>query len=653
MDGVHSGLIKTIICVGLVLLLGGLIPVMAEEQPDLHHKMFNSGVKSSLFLEDRDVNYSREKIPSEMSNYGPRMETRQENTSLFSTAGIPVVERNWQRSVGGSDDEGVWSVLHTNDGGYLIGGYTYSTDGDVTGNHGWDDAWIVKLGPAGNLLWQKCLGGTDFDSARSTIQTSGGGYLVTGFTDSNDGDVSGNHGWSDMWALKTDSSGNLVWQKCLGGTDDESSRSVIETTDGGYLLAGYTWSDDGDVSGNHGSSDYWIVKIDNLGNLIWQKCFGGSEYDHAYSVIETSDGGYLVAGYSYSNDGDVSGNHGNSDYWVINIDKSGNLIWQKCLGGSDFEYAHSVIETSDGGYLVAGYSYSNDGDVSGNHGNSDYWVINIDKSGNLIWQKSLGGSDDDHAYSVIETSDGGYLLAGYSWSDDGDVSGNHGYGDYWVVKLDNSGNLIWQQCLGGSDYDGAYRVVQNTDGRYFIGGDSESNDGDVSGNHGWSDIWVTLVSPMHSISASSDPWSLVHPYGTKSYVEGTNALYLTQGKPGAILEDVQVDEVSQGNISHYTFTDINDTHSINTTGTPVPGQIHVIFTISPQSGSVPLTVEFNDTSIGGPSSWYWQLGDGTSSPLQNLTHTYTIPGTYTVSLRAYNSQTGGYGVCNDCIQVNS
>jgi PKD repeat protein len=114
-----------------------------------------------------------------------------------------------------------------------------------------------------------------------------------------------------------------------------------------------------------------------------------------------------------------------------------------------------------------------------------------------------------------------------------------------------------------------------------------------------------------------------------------------------------VDEVSQGTSHIKPLTEITDTHSINTTGTPVPGQINVIFTISPQSGSVPLTVEFNDTSIGGPSSWYWQLGDGTSSPLQNLTHTYTIPGTYTVSLRAYNSQTGGYGVCNDCIQVNS
>jgi hypothetical protein len=651
MDGVHSGLFKIITCVGFVLLLGGFIPVMAEEQLPLESRMFDSGGKNLLFFEERDGNLSRERFHPEMSYNFSKLRNQQINPDIFSAAGIPDVERTWQRSLGGTDTDGVWSVLQTADNGYLIGGYTYSTDGDVNGNHGWDDAWIVKLNPSGILLWQKCFGGSDFDSARSTIQTSDGGYLITGFADSNDGDVSGNHGWSDMWALKTDSSGNIIWQKCLGGTDDESSRSVIETSDGGYLLAGYTWSDDGDVSGNHGDSDFWIVKIDISGNLLWQKCFGGSDYDHAYSGLETSDGGYLVAGYTYSNDGNVSGNHGNSDYWVVKTDTAGNLLWQKCFGGSDFDYAHSVIETSDGGYLVAGYSYSNDGNVSGNQGYSDYWIVKLDSSGNLLWEKSLGGSDDDQSYSVIQTSDGGYMVTGYSFSTDGDVSGNHGETDYWIVKLDSSGNVIWQDCLGGSDYDEAYGLTDLSDGRYLIAGDSSSNDGDVSGNHGWEDFWVVMVTPLHTIESSSDSWSIVHPYGNHSYIEYSDANYLTQAKPGAMLDDVIVNGTSQGPVLNYTFSSIENNHTISTNGSPIPGQVHVMFNFTPDSGNCPLPVQFYDLSVGNPTSWYWQFGDGETSYKQNPSHEYKIPGLYTVSLKEDNGQTTGYAVCTDCIHA--
>jgi hypothetical protein len=500
-------------------------------------------------------------------------------------------------------------------------------------------------------LWQKCLGGSDFDSARSTIQTSDGGYLVTGFTDSNDGDVSGNHGWSDMWVIKTDLSGNLVWQKCLGGTDDESARSVIQTSDGGYLLGGYTWSVDGDVTGNQGMADYWIVKTDSSGNLVWQKCLGGTDYDNAYSVIETSDGGYLVGGYTYSTDGNVTSNHGWSDMWVVKIDLSGNLVWQKSFGGTDDDTTRSLIETSDGGYLVYGSTWSDDGDVTGNHGGSDMWALKIDLSGNIVWQKCFGGSNSDYGIKVIETSDGGYLLGGYTASNDGDVTGNHGSVDYWIVKIDTSGIIVWQQCLGGSGYDSAYGIVQNSDGRYLIGGDSESNDGDVTGNHGWSDFWVTLVSPLHPISASSDSWSLVHPYGTKSYVEGTNALYLTQGKPGAELVDVKVNGTSKGPIPNFTFASIEKNHTVYTEGSPLADQVHVMFNYTQASGVSPLPVQFFDLSIGNATSWSWQFGDGSYSTVQNPSHTYTIPGRYTVTLRAFNNMTSGTGVCDGCVQV--
>ena len=170
--------------------------------------------------------------------------------------------------------------------------------------------------------------------------------------------------------------------------------------------------------------------------IEWQRSLGGSWHDDAYSIQQTADGGYIVAGDSYSNDGDVTGNHGGNDYWIVKLDASANITWQRALGGSNSDGALSIQQTTDGGYIVAGYSESNDGDVTGNHGGpTDYWVVKLDASGNITWQKSLGGSNNEGAFSIQQTSDGGYIVAGNSGSNDGDITGNHGDRDYWVVKL--------------------------------------------------------------------------------------------------------------------------------------------------------------------------------------------------------------------------
>ncbi|MGB3074225.1 MAG: hypothetical protein WBB36_02835, partial [Chitinophagales bacterium] len=195
------------------------------------------------------------------------------------------------------------------------------------------------------------------------------------------------------------------------------------------------------------------LRAQSPSSIEWQKCLGGSGYEIAKSVQQTSDGGFIVAGYTESTDGDISGNHGGSDYWVVKLDSHGVMEWQKCLGGSYYEFAHSVQQTTDKGFIVAGYSSSNDGDVSGNHGDYDYWIVKLDSTGTMEWQKCLGGSKYDAAHSIQQTSDGGFIVAGETGSTIGDVSGNHGSGDYWVVKLDGSGNIEWQKCLGGNDYD--------------------------------------------------------------------------------------------------------------------------------------------------------------------------------------------------------
>ena len=356
------------------------------------------------------------------------------NAQVFSQA-TPIIQ--WQKTLGGSSSDEAHSIQQTTDGGYIVVGIAYSNDGDVTNNHGSHDYWVVKLDANGNRIWQKTLGGSSIEDAWSIQQTTDGGYIVAGYTESNDGDVTGNHGGADSWIIKLDDNGNKIWQKTLGGSSADGAQSIQQTTDGGYIVAGSTASNDGDVTGNHGDYDAWIVKLDPNGNKLWQKTLGGSSADGAQSIQQTTDGGYIVAGDTYSNDGDVTGNHGGYDYWVVKLDANGNRIWQKTLGGTRGEQAYSIKQTKDGGYIVAGLTYSNDGDVTGNNGSSsfsDYWIVKLDANGNKLWQKTLGGSSSEIAYSIQQTSDGGYVVAGGTGSNDGDVTGNHG-SDYWIVKL--------------------------------------------------------------------------------------------------------------------------------------------------------------------------------------------------------------------------
>ncbi len=450
---------------------------------------------------------------------------------LLHAQKVPNIE--WQKCLGGSrTEDGVpsGSIIQTFDGGYAIAGYTGSNDGDVSGNHNSDDAWIVKLNSSGVIEWQKCFGGTGTDVARAIIQTSDKGYAFVGYTNSkNDGDVSGFHGGNnDVWVVKLDSTGSLQWQKCLGGTVDEAAQSIIETVDGGYAIVGQTNSNDGDFAGkNHGGNgDAFVVKIDGLGKIEWTNCYGGSGYDVASSIIQNSDEGYTVAGFSLSNhEGFV--NHGFSDAYIFRIDSLGvimetshNSPWQKLLGGTGFDYAYSILHTLEGGYLFVGSTDSNNGDVKGNHGQIDFWLVKLDSDGSIIWQKCFGGLNGDNASSIIKTDEGGYLLEGTTYSNDGDVSGNHGRlpdsSDVWLIKITSSGELEWQKCLGGSKGDEGLAIVQTKDNGYALCARTESNNGDVSGNHGDIDIWVVKLGLKGSIenlsnSSTNPTWVFPNP----------------------------------------------------------------------------------------------------------------------------------------------
>ena len=346
--------------------------------------------------------------------------------SSVSFGQVPVIE--WHNTYGGSNTESPRCIRQTIDGGYIIAGMSDSNDGDVTGNHSQSDFWVVKLDNVGNISWEKSLGGSGLDIGETIQQTSDGGYIVAGSSSSNDGDVTGNNGAEDFWVVKLDNVGNLSWEKSLGGSGSDKAKSIQQTSDGGYIVAGYSDSNDGDVTGNHGAEDFWVVKLDDVGNLSWEKSLGGSSEDHSSSIQQTSEGGYILAGYSMSNNGDISSNIGAEDFWVVKLDNVGNLSWEKSLGGFLGDAAKSIQQTSDGGYIITGWSHSNDGDVTGNHGESDCWVVKLDVSGNLSWQKPLGSSSWDYGNFIQQTSDGGYIVASNLW----DGSNNT---DFSIFKL--------------------------------------------------------------------------------------------------------------------------------------------------------------------------------------------------------------------------
>ncbi len=320
---------------------------------------------------------------------------------LFSTFSSAMTS-TWQKTFGGSDDDYAEAITPTKDGGFIVAGGTGSF-----GNGG-GDVYLIKIDKNGNKIWQKTFGGSKYDEAKAITPTKDGGFIVAGFTDS-----FGNGG-EDVYLIKIDKDGNKIWQKTFGGSDYDEARAITPTKDGGFIVAGFT------SSFGNGYSDIYLIKIDKNGNKIWQKTFGGSYNNEAEAITPTKDGGFIVAGHT-----DSFGNGGN-DVYLIKIDKNGNKIWQKTFGGSDWDRAYAITPTKDGGFIVAGYTSS-----FGNGGN-DVYLIKIDKNGNKIWQKTFGGSKYDEAKAITPTKDGGFIVAGYTSS-----FGNGGK-DVYLIKIDKN-----------------------------------------------------------------------------------------------------------------------------------------------------------------------------------------------------------------------
>jgi len=356
----------------------------------------------------------------------------------------------------------------------------------------------ISLLKAQTTNWNNIYGGTDSDKMSAVTETGTNLYWA-GYYKSADGDFTSNYGNYDCFILSTDTNGTVQWKKTFGGSLVDYLYDITTDSNGDIIAVGTSKSNDNDITGNQGNYDYLVVKLNSSGIIQWQKSFGGTNIDKATSVLATSDGGYLVLGYSKSTDGDITAdtNHGAYDVWLLKLDSAGTILWQKTYGGaSDDKAGH--IYTNGTNYYIAAYSKSNNGDLTVNHGNYDYWIFSIDNTGTILWQRSYGGSSiDKEPVLAFNTSD--LLIAGTSNSNDGDISNPQGGFDFWVLNVNSTnGNIIWQNNYGGTGADfatgvGSLPVLTRsnnlTGSELYAVGYSNSDDGDFTTNQGNYDAW--------------------------------------------------------------------------------------------------------------------------------------------------------------------
>lgn len=359
----------------------------------------------------------------------------------------------WTRTFGGSNIDVGYAVQQTRDGGFVVTGYTRSF-GSMSGRN----VMLLKTSPSGHQQWVNAYGGNNDDEGNSVQQTSDGGYIITGYTKSSGA------GGNDVFLVKTDSAGNASWSPTFGGASDEEGYAVQQTADGGYIIAGAT------SSFGAGSRDVWLLKTNASGVESWRRTHGGFGSDGARSVRQTADGGFIVTGWTFSYGPGAVGNA-----WLLKTDTAGYAVWNRVFGGTDADRGLDVQQTRDGGYVITGYT------ASSGAGLDDMLLIKTDSAGNGGWSRTFGGTGRDYGNSVQQTSDGGFIVAGYT------LSFGAGSEDVWLVRIGEQGNQTGSATFGGSASDVAYSIRGTSDGGYIVAGHT------LSYGAGVHDVWLLRV----------------------------------------------------------------------------------------------------------------------------------------------------------------
>lgn len=412
------------------------------------------------------------------------------------------------KTFGGSFEEKIAGVVQTSDDGMIVVGQTTSNDGDINKLHDQNDIWIIKIDKQGEKVWSKTIGGSKNDYGTSIIASNDGNFIISGYSESSDGDVPYNFGLHDFLVVKINPSGEIIWSKNYGFSGHDHAHKIIQTTDGGYFVVGFSEYSGIEGSGGtqnngegheighrnaqHGSGEYIGVKINAAGEFMWYRYFGGTQNDRVNDVVEANDGGLVMVGYSESSNFDITDNKGSYDYWVVKINNTGVLQWKHNYGGSGIDQAFSICKTLNNSYLISGRSNSDDKDVSKPLGGFDAWVIHIDDHGHLMWNKNFGGAAFDAAEQIRILTNGNFGIVG---STRNNLDGNNGENDFWIFEIDNKANskLFWQKTFGGSNIDIAKDFFQNQSNELIIVGESQSNDFDVPLNKGSNDLFMVKL----------------------------------------------------------------------------------------------------------------------------------------------------------------
>ena len=566
----------------------------------------------------------------------------------------------WQKIFGGSGGDFPTYFLVGQDGNYIMAGGTTFGDGDIHGYHGGGDMWIAKLNKTtGDTMWTRTLGGSMYEEPWDFILSADGNCVLIMNTPVNDGDVTGVHSGSegdetDIWAVKINTTnGKIIWARAFGGDGNEGGTSIVQCSDHNYVIAGNTSSyDNGDVQGFHPNSsmitltppyapDVWVVKINDLtGALMWQKTLGGTGDEYASRVMEDATGNIVVFANTNSTGGDVTGYHNGlpeADVWIIKLNsKSGKIIWNRVYGGTSGEGVNdaSLLTCNDGNYLFSTTTGSMDGDVHGNHGTGDIWVVKIDSTnGDTLWTRAYGGSMGELHLKTIKTTDQNYVTTSWTMTNnDGDVHGFQGVVDFFAVKFnDANGNIMWSRALGGSGAEGIMDVDTTCNGGVIVTGDRltmEAN-GDITralpGVQRFS-MWAIKLDAAGNTDWDRTVASLGPQYDYDTHLTPVeNGNYLIWG--ASYNQGVGLDKTIPGKGDADMW--------ILKLGWNPPGTLD--FATDTVCLGNPTTFGVNTT--GNADIWKWNFGDPSSGASniyfgQNAQHIYTSAGNYLATLVA-------------------